>query len=61
VTGGVIHFGYSRSNSNGAGGTIDTTSGIDNWSFTVNQVPEPSLSALMFAACLLPGRRRRQV
>ena len=64
--GGVISFGFARSNSN-TGNQIEytTTSGIDNWSFTVNSqspstVPEPA-AILLFGAGLigLSGVRKR--
>ena len=40
-SGSIIEFGYLTSNSSGFSNSKQTVSGIDNWSVTVNAVPEP--------------------
>lgn len=59
-TGGIIHFGFTRSNTrNGSAPLVTTEHGIDNWSFTINTVPEPSsLSLLGLVVLPLVSRRR---
>jgi hypothetical protein len=58
ATGSPIQFGYLANNS----GTreeldVSTTSGIDNWSITVHQLPEPGAPALLILFGALLARR----
>ncbi len=48
ATGSIIHFGFLRANTNtGPSVSFSTTHGIDNWSFTVHNVPEPATMSLL--------------
>ena len=59
---GSFFFGYWTENTNSGGASqISRTSGIDNWSVTVNVVPVPAAAWLMLSALgsLMIGLRRR--
>ncbi len=60
ATGSVIEFGYGRSNSNTGAGIYSTVHGIDNWSYTITQVPEPSSCGLLIGSLVAIGARRRR-
>ena len=45
ASGSIIHFGFTRSNSNTGNSSTVTTSGIDNWSFVVTTASTTALSA----------------
>ncbi len=47
AVGGLIEFGYARSNASGA--TYDVQHDIDNWSYQITPVPEPA--GLLLAGC----------
>lgn len=56
--GSEITFGFLRGNSTGTNNAF--TAGIDNWSYTINNVPEPSSALLLgFAALGFASLRRR--
>jgi hypothetical protein len=61
-TGFPIQFGFVTSNNNGAPPFMASrAAGFDNWSFTVNPVPEPgslALCGLAVAGIIWRGRRR---
>ena len=62
-TAGTYEFGYLVANSDLTGGPRSYTSGIDNWSVTLNNAtPEPSSLALCCAGGLLIaiGRLRKR-
>jgi len=62
AAGGPIEFGFLRGNSTSDSGSGYTTiGGIDNWSVTVQPVPEPATLALLgLAAAGLSGYLRRR-
>ena len=56
ATGGPITFGFWRGN---ADGPYSMTTGIDNWSMTLNTVPEPAaIGLVLFPVVALISRRR---
>lgn len=60
AAGGVITFGYGRSNTNTAQSVeVITTHGIDNFTVTVVPIPEPSTLLMIGVGMVLLGSTRR--
>ncbi len=54
ATGGSFTIGYATFNGTAGASQTSTTSGLDNWSVTVNDIPEPSgVPMLVFGAVAL--------
>ena len=57
--GSAITFGYARSNTL-LGGVSTVAHGIDNWSVTIHDAPEPGMLALLGLGITLIGFRQRK-
>ena len=62
TSGGLIHFGYARSNTSNSVVGVTTQHGIDNWSYTVHAIPEPGSFMITIVGALgaLGFRHRRR-